>query len=136
MQQQKKRGERLGERWTWDKPAGIDNINNPGRTPVPPWPSSSHHGLEHAQPLGGGQAPALLHHLGAVERYGRRIPPFAETQNYVRLISTKYRTRYAGQSALRGATPAPPPLSITTGPASPPVAWRISVDFDDESGKP
>lgn len=73
---------------------------------------------------------------GAVERYGRRIPPFAETQNYVRLISTKYRTRYAGQSALRGGTPAPPPLAVTSGPASPPVAWRISVDFDDESGKP
>lgn len=73
---------------------------------------------------------------GAVERYGRRIPPFAETQNYVRLISTKYRTRYAGQSALRGATPAPPPLAVVSGPARPPVAWRISVDFGDDTAKP
>ncbi len=73
---------------------------------------------------------------GAVERYGRRIPPFAETQNYVRLISNKYRTRYAGQSALRGATHAPPPLAASTGPARPPVAWQISVDFTDDSGKP
>lgn len=73
---------------------------------------------------------------GAVERYGRRIPPFAETQNYVRLISTKYRTRYAGQSAIRGSAPAPPPLAAPTGPARPPVAWQISVDFADDSGRP
>lgn len=73
---------------------------------------------------------------GAVERYGRRIPPFAETQNYVRLISTKYRTRYAGMTALRGSTPAPPPLAASSGPARPPVAWRISVDFEDEPAKP
>lgn len=72
---------------------------------------------------------------GAVERFGRRIPPFAETQNYVRLITTKYRTRFAGQSALRGATPAPPPLAVS-GPARPPVAWRISVDFGDEAATP
>lgn len=73
---------------------------------------------------------------GAVERYGRRIPPFAETQNYVRLISTKYRTKYAGVTALRGSAPPPPPLAVNTGPARPPVAWRISVDFEAESEPP
>lgn len=70
----------------------------------------------------------------AVERYGRRIPPYAETQNYVRVIATRYRTRSAGQSALRGATPPPPPLAVVSGPARPPVAWRISVDFEPSSG--
>src|SRR6185369_15949471 len=32
---------------------------------------------------------------GAVERYGNRIPPFLETQNYVRTISGRYMSRHA-----------------------------------------
>ena len=46
---------------------------------------------------------------GAVELYGLRIPPFLETQNYVRTIYTRYSGIHAG---------APPPiLPAVTAPA-------------------
>ncbi len=39
---------------------------------------------------------------GAVERYGRRVPPFAETQNYVRSILLAYRRARAVAESERG----------------------------------
>jgi soluble lytic murein transglycosylase-like protein len=36
---------------------------------------------------------------GAVERYGRRIPPFAETQGYVRQVLTEYQRLQAASEA-------------------------------------
>ena len=36
---------------------------------------------------------------GAVEYYGNRIPPFLETQNYVRLIYARYSTTHTGSAA-------------------------------------
>ena len=35
---------------------------------------------------------------GAVEYYGNRIPPFMETQNYVRLIYARYSTTHSGST--------------------------------------
>ena len=42
---------------------------------------------------------------GAVLKYGRRIPPYAETQNYVRTIGTRY-TQNTGVT-LTGKTSTP-----------------------------
>jgi len=44
---------------------------------------------------------------GAVEMYGNRIPPFLETQNYVRTIYTKYSTLHLGRVAQPVASDAP-----------------------------
>ena len=69
---------------------------------------------------------------GAVERFGRKIPPFFETQNYVRIITRRYYTRHAGQSVLRAAAaPRPAPTPQLAG-ARPPAAWRISTTFEEE----
>jgi soluble lytic murein transglycosylase-like protein len=69
----------------------------------------------------------------AVERYGLRIPPFAETQTYVRVIAGRYLSRRSTKSDVRPATGVAPPLpepvaaSKTDRPA---VAWRMSVSFE------
>ena len=68
---------------------------------------------------------------GAVERYGRKIPPFFETQNYVRIITRRYYTRHAGQSALRSAVAAAPRPTPAPTSTRPPAAWRISTTFDE-----
>jgi soluble lytic murein transglycosylase-like protein len=44
---------------------------------------------------------------GAVEFYGLRIPPFAETQNYVRTIYTRYSSIHSGAGLTTMATQAP-----------------------------
>lgn len=49
---------------------------------------------------------------GAVEAYGNRIPPFQETQNYVRTIYTRY-------SAIHSTGALPPVVGVTTQPAEP-----------------
>ena len=71
---------------------------------------------------------------GAVERYGKRIPPFAETQNYVRIIAGRYLSRHAGAVAYRPGVAPPAPVAAAASAAStrPAVAWRISVEFDQE----
>jgi soluble lytic murein transglycosylase-like protein len=43
---------------------------------------------------------------GAVELYGLRIPPFLETQNYVRTIYTRYSSIHAGPPAVTSPTTA------------------------------
>lgn len=49
---------------------------------------------------------------GAVEFYGYRIPPFLETQNYVRIIYTRYSTIHLGS--------VPPPPAEAIKPAEQP----------------
>jgi soluble lytic murein transglycosylase-like protein len=49
---------------------------------------------------------------GAVEFYGYRIPPYLETQNYVRLIYSRYSNIHLG------SVPASPPIEATR-PAEP-----------------
>jgi soluble lytic murein transglycosylase-like protein len=71
---------------------------------------------------------------GAIERYGRRIPPFYETQNYVRLITRRYAVRHAGLTQVRPAVakaPAPPPAPPRLA-ARPGATWQISVAFEKE----
>jgi soluble lytic murein transglycosylase-like protein len=46
---------------------------------------------------------------GAVELYGHRIPPFMETQNYVRTIYARYSTVHSGPAP----TIAPPSFQVT-----------------------
>ncbi len=72
---------------------------------------------------------------GAVERYGRRIPPFQETQNYVRIISNRYMSRRAAKTTFKPTGDVvPPPAPVTAAAAAertrPTVAWRMSVTFD------
>jgi len=63
----------------------------------------------------------------AVEKYGNRIPPYAETQNYVRKITGKYLTHRAGLVSIPAmpdipqAAPLPPPQA--------PVVHSLVVDF-------
>jgi len=42
---------------------------------------------------------------GAVMKYGRRIPPYAETQNYVRIIGTRYTQNTGVQLTGKTSTP-------------------------------
>lgn len=44
---------------------------------------------------------------GAVRKYGRRIPPYNETQNYVRQISRRYAQLRSGEMALTARAAAP-----------------------------
>lgn len=48
----------------------------------------------------------------AVDRYGNHVPPYAETQDYVRKIRTQTtpQTGQSGQSATPAPTPPPPPV--------------------------
>ena len=70
---------------------------------------------------------------GAVERYGKRVPPFAETQNYVRIISNRYLSRHAGAVAYRpGVAPPAPVAPVAAAATRPAIAWRISVSFDQQ----
>jgi len=43
---------------------------------------------------------------GAVVKYGNRIPPYAETQNYVRTIGTRYAQSGVSLTAKTSARPA------------------------------
>ena len=52
---------------------------------------------------------------GAVEFYGLRIPPFAETQNYVRTIYGRYSNIHGSAQPTTSTTPAPKPSEPATG---------------------
>jgi soluble lytic murein transglycosylase-like protein len=58
----------------------------------------------------------------AVDRYGNHVPPYAETQDYVRKIRTQATTQ-TGQSG-QPATPAPPP------PPVPQIYYRTVETID------
>jgi hypothetical protein len=55
---------------------------------------------------------------GSVEMYGNRIPPFLETQNYVRTIYTRYSTLHLGRAPQPVAVdvPVPTPRQIENIP--------------------
>lgn len=50
---------------------------------------------------------------GSVEMYGNRIPPFLETQNYVRTIYTRYSALHLGRLPQPVAAEPPPPAAPT-----------------------
>lgn len=45
----------------------------------------------------------------AVDRYGNKVPPYAETQDYVRKVRNQVSVKSAPASAGQAAAPAPPP---------------------------
>lgn len=63
----------------------------------------------------------------AVERYGNRIPPYSETQNYVRKITGKYLTHRAGLVAVPAMPDIPQPAPLP--PPQAPV-HTLLVEFD------
>ena len=75
---------------------------------------------------------------GSVEFYGNRIPPFLETQNYVRTIYTRYSTLHLGKS-----TVAPVAVETPHAPGSSPSESlptynqiiRFTSSSGDKSGK-
>ncbi len=56
---------------------------------------------------------------GAVEFYGNRIPPFLETQNYVRTIYTRYSGLHLGSAAAQPASLAARPTTAAPAAAAP-----------------
>jgi soluble lytic murein transglycosylase-like protein len=64
----------------------------------------------------------------AVERYGRRVPPFAETRNYVRSIVDRYSRNHTAGAVLRKSLE-PPVTALPPVPQAPPLAWRMVVSF-------
>ena len=64
----------------------------------------------------------------AVERYGNRIPPYSETQNYVRKITGKYLTHRAGLVAVPAMPDVPQPAPLP--PPQAPVVHTLLVEFD------
>jgi soluble lytic murein transglycosylase-like protein len=50
---------------------------------------------------------------GAVERYGRRIPPYAETQRYVTTVLATYQNLSATARQVRGRAAAPRAAPVT-----------------------
>jgi hypothetical protein len=65
----------------------------------------------------------------AVAKYGNCIPPFAETQNYVRIITSRYLTHRAGlviaptSASASAPRPSPPPQV--------PVVHNLVVEFEE-----
>ena len=72
---------------------------------------------------------------GAVEFYGNRIPPFLETQNYVRMIYTRYSTLHLTRTAqpplVEAATPVQPKDNIPNYNQ----VIRFTSSNGDKSGK-
>ncbi|HMG35038.1 MAG TPA: lytic transglycosylase domain-containing protein [Blastocatellia bacterium] len=76
---------------------------------------------------------------GSVEIYGNRIPPFLETQNYVRTIYTKYSTLHLGRTATTPVSAeAAAPLPKTSPSENVPTynqIIRFTSSSGDKSGK-
>jgi hypothetical protein len=60
---------------------------------------------------------------GAVEKYGRKVPPYRETQDYVRTITSKYKGTGRAQKTQAPATP-------------PPAVQAVLDDLDRRSTRP
>jgi soluble lytic murein transglycosylase-like protein len=74
---------------------------------------------------------------GAVEFYGNRIPPFLETQNYVRTIYTRYSGLHLGSAAAQPATLAAHPAPVAPRAAAPQDAnpsYNQIIRFTSVSG--
>jgi soluble lytic murein transglycosylase-like protein len=72
---------------------------------------------------------------GAVEFYGLRIPPFAETQNYVRTIYGRYSSIHSGAQPTTMATQAPKVLEPPAG-QNPTYNQIIRSTSSSGDGKP
>jgi soluble lytic murein transglycosylase-like protein len=75
---------------------------------------------------------------GAVEFYGNRIPPFLETQNYVRTIYMRYSGLHLGSAAVQPATAAIQPVTVAPRIAEPPKdtnpSYNQIIRFTSVSG--
>jgi soluble lytic murein transglycosylase-like protein len=75
---------------------------------------------------------------GAVEFYGNRIPPFLETQNYVRTIYMRYSGLHLGSAAAQPATVAFQPVTAAPRVAAPPKdtnpSYNQIIRFTSVSG--
>lgn len=74
---------------------------------------------------------------GAVEFYGLRIPPFAETQNYVRTIYTRYSNIHSSAAPPTMATQSPKPPEQPAGqnPTYNQVIRSTSTTGDGKTGR-
>jgi soluble lytic murein transglycosylase-like protein len=74
---------------------------------------------------------------GAVEFYGLRIPPFAETQNYVRTIYTRYSNIHTGAQPATMATQTPKPAEQPAGqnPTYNQIIRSTSSSGDGKTGR-
>ena len=75
---------------------------------------------------------------GAVEFYGNRIPPFLETQNYVRTIYMRYSGLHLGTAAGQPASVAASPATVAPKVAEPPKetnpTYNQIIRFTSTSG--
>jgi soluble lytic murein transglycosylase-like protein len=76
---------------------------------------------------------------GAVEFYGNRIPPFLETQNYVRAIYMRYSGLHLGTATGQPTAAATHPVTPTPSAAEPPKAdanpsYNQIIRFTSTSG--
>ena len=75
---------------------------------------------------------------GAVEFYGNRIPPFLETQNYVRTIYMRYSGLHLGTATGQPATAATSPATMTPKVGEPPKetnpTYNQIIRFTSTSG--
>jgi soluble lytic murein transglycosylase-like protein len=77
---------------------------------------------------------------GAVEFYGNRIPPFLETQNYVRTIYTRYSGLHLGSAAAQPSTATLQPVTAAPKAAEPVKdvipSYNQIIRFTSVSGDP
>ena len=75
---------------------------------------------------------------GAVEFYGNRIPPFLETQNYVRTIYMRYSGLHLGSASAQPTTAAIPPVTAAPKISEPPKdinpSYNQIIRFTSVSG--
>lgn len=66
---------------------------------------------------------------GSVVKYGRKIPPYPETRNYVKKVLTRYRQRSARDAADTApqdtVTPKPEPVAAPSSPPLPGLAQNL-----------
>lgn len=70
---------------------------------------------------------------GSVEMYGNRIPPFLETQNYVRTIYTRYSTLHLGRALRSEAVEVPAAPSVQTKETNP--TYNQVIRFTSSTGE-
>ncbi len=58
---------------------------------------------------------------GAVLKHGRKVPPYKETQNYVKTITEALRQHRSQPGTLGSLLPRPTPTNPQTGPTLPPI---------------
>jgi soluble lytic murein transglycosylase-like protein len=64
---------------------------------------------------------------GAVMKYGRRVPPYAETQEYVRRISERYELMRDPSTARRAPRVSPAQIAKLKAAEPPPLVYERSV---------